>query len=271
MLRSLRRVPLRRAVGDHPISFIGCCARRAMSSMSDQETMYFGDDVFSTMPAPPQKDFMYLPPPGTYRRGAKLEPLINVPPPEDPLLSFLTSMIMTHGERAKARRAVANTLLYIYTCTRAPPLPILREAILLASPAIKTRTESHGSKTLVIPIAISERQRTHMGIKWLLDAAKKRPGNKLADRLAREMIDVVQRTKAAEGVDPENVTHTGALAQKQTLHKFGMVNRGGVRVRPELQRAAGAGGSGAADGVAEAPEPAAVTAGAADGAAQPTT
>ncbi|KAJ7123062.1 ribosomal protein S7 domain-containing protein [Mycena epipterygia] len=158
---------------------------------------------------------------------------MNVPPPEDPLLQFLTSMIMTHGERAKARRAVARTLLYIHAFTRAPPLPILREAVELASPAVKTRSFVAGAKTVLIPMALSEKHRTRYGIKWLLEASQSRNGRHLAERLARECIDVLQRTAASRGMPPDKVKYVGALKQKQEVHTFAMVNRGGVKVPPK--------------------------------------
>ncbi|KAJ7477033.1 ribosomal protein S7 domain-containing protein [Mycena galericulata] len=193
-----------------------------------------GADVFDD-PPPPEKDYMYLPPPGTYRRGPRHEPLINVPPPEDPLLSFLASMIMNHGERAKARRKVARTLLHIFTFTRAPPLPILREAVLLASPAVKVKSQTHGAKVVHTPFALSEKQRTRYGIFWLLEASKSRPGRTLEERLAREMVDVLQRTHAAR--DIKEPKFSGALDQKEKVHKFATVNRGSVRIAPGTARA----------------------------------
>ncbi|KAJ7716818.1 ribosomal protein S7 domain-containing protein [Mycena maculata] len=160
---------------------------------------------------------------------------MNVPPPEDPLLHLLTSMIMRDGQRAKARRIVSRTLLHIYTFTRAPPLPILREAVLLASPAVKTKSQTHGPKVVYTPMALSEKQRTHYGIEWLLEACKGDTGRPLEVRLAREMISVVQRSfTAREEKDP---SFTGALSKKAIAHKFAMVNRGNVRVEPGAARA----------------------------------
>ncbi|KAG2755815.1 ribosomal protein S7 [Suillus brevipes Sb2] len=59
-----------------------------------------------------------------------------IPPASDPLLHFLASSLLNHGKRARAERIVSRTLLYIQPLTRAPPLPILRHALITASPAI---------------------------------------------------------------------------------------------------------------------------------------
>ena len=139
-----------------------------------------------------------------------------IPPEEDPLLRFLTNMIMRHGERKKAARTVARTLLHLHTMTRARPLEIVREAILTASPAVKIMTQKHGAKIMYKPIALSEKQRAHFGIKWLLDSAKARPEHTLEERLAREMIDILQATSKED---------SEVLKKKLEVHGLAMRNR----------------------------------------------
>jgi small subunit ribosomal protein S7 len=182
-------------------------------------------DVFKDAPEKFEwKPYMYLPTLESLGGGSHHEPLINIPPVEDPLLHFLTSLIMKNGERAKARRIVSRTLLYIFTLTRAPPLPILREAVLLASPAVKTVSQTHGTKVVHVPTALSEKHRTHYGLAWLLAASKARVGRCLEERLAREMVDVVQRTHAARGA-PGDMKHPGSLGLKLDMHRLATVNR----------------------------------------------
>jgi small subunit ribosomal protein S7 len=139
-----------------------------------------------------------------------------IPPEEDPLLRYLTNMIMRKGERKKAARIVSRTLLHIHAMTRAPPLPILREAILTASPAVKVRSQLHGTKQMFKPIALDEKQRTHYGVKWLLTSSATRPERTLEQRLAREMIDILQVT------DPKE---NAALKKKVELHTLAMRHR----------------------------------------------
>ncbi|KAF7301092.1 Ribosomal protein [Mycena indigotica] len=232
----LRRIPLHHA-------------RSVVSqSVSDKSTadnalgaLGLDDSIAPTVKAEePVEDWMLLQPLDTNGRGRRREPLLNIPPPEDPLLHLLASMIMTHGERAKANRIVSNTLLHIYTLTRAPPLPILRQAVLYASPAVKTMTRTHGAKIVHTPIALSEKQRTHYGISMLLEAAKKRTGRRLEERLAREMVDILQKVHTSIEANQRsgNVSWGGALDKKMEQHRFAMVNRGGVRIAPGAMNAA---------------------------------
>ncbi|KZT23910.1 ribosomal protein S7 [Neolentinus lepideus HHB14362 ss-1] len=145
-------------------------------------------------------------------------PLLNVPPAQDPLLHFFTSMVMKDGKRQLAQRITSRTLLYLHTFTRAPPLPILRKAILTASPAVRIASSKVGAKTVHRPIPLTEKQRTFYGILWIKRAAEKRPGMTAEERLARELIAVI------EGSSP-------VLKIRDDIHKMATVNRGNAGTR----------------------------------------
>jgi small subunit ribosomal protein S7 len=139
-------------------------------------------------------------------------PTLNIPPAEDPLLQFITNTIMRHGERKRASRVVSRMLLWVHTLTRAPALEIVREAVLLASPAVRSMSHSRGGKVISRPIALSEKQRTRYAVKWILKASENRQGQTLEERLAREIIATIQGTSSV-------------LAEKERVHTFAMVNR----------------------------------------------
>jgi small subunit ribosomal protein S7 len=139
-------------------------------------------------------------------------PVLDIPPAEDPLLQFMTKTIMRHGKRKRASRTISRMLLWVHSLTRAPPLEIVREAILLSAPAVRTMSHTHGGKIVSRPIALSEKQRTRYAVKWILKACDNRPGQTLEERLAREVIATVQGTSSV-------------LVEKERAHTFAMVNR----------------------------------------------
>lgn len=138
--------------------------------------------------------------------------ILDIPPAEDPLLQFMTNSIMRHGKRKRASRVVSRMLLWVHSLTRAPPLEIVREAVLLAAPAVRSMSHTHGGKIISRPIALSEKQRTRYAVKWILKASENRPGQTLEERLAREIIATIQGTSSV-------------LAEKERVHTFAMVNR----------------------------------------------
>ena len=151
-------------------------------------------------------------PPVASTSKANLPPMLNIPPAEDPLLNYLTSSIMKHGRRSKAARITSRTLLHLHSFTRSEPLPLLREAIFAASPAVKCLSHRYGSKNVYKPIALGEKHRARYAVKWILEASDSKPGKTLEERLAREVIAVL------EG-------NSKALAKKAELHRVAMVNR----------------------------------------------
>ncbi|KAF8635698.1 hypothetical protein AX15_000323 [Amanita polypyramis BW_CC] len=146
----------------------------------------------------------------------------EIPPAEDPLLHYLTSNIMRHGRRANASRITSRMLLHIHTLTRAPPLPIFRKAIELASPAVRIVNNRTGSKTIPTPLPLSEKQRTRYAVQWILQASHGKPGYTLEERLACEVIAVVRGQSAA-------------LEDKLRVHKSAMINRGNIKATHSLR------------------------------------
>ena len=138
--------------------------------------------------------------------------MLDIPPAEDPLLQFMANTIMRHGKRKRASRIVSRMLLWVHSLTRAPPLDIVRQAVLLAAPAVRSMSHTQGGKIIPRPVALSEKQRTRYAVKWILKASENRPGQTLEERLAREIIATLQG-------------NSSVLAEKERVHTFAMVNR----------------------------------------------
>ncbi|KAJ3502787.1 hypothetical protein NLJ89_g8728 [Agrocybe chaxingu] len=142
----------------------------------------------------------------------------HIPPAQLPLLQLMTTMLMRHGLYAQAAKTTSNMLLHIHAMTRQPPMPLVERAILMASPAVRCRKlKKGGGKTVFMPQALNERQRTRIGLKWIVEAVKApgRQGNTLAERMAREIVAILNGT-------------SGVLKLKEEMHKVAMVNRGGL-------------------------------------------
>ncbi|KAF5349736.1 hypothetical protein D9756_008890 [Leucocoprinus leucothites] len=159
----------------------------------------------------------------TFQQPPERKPIpldkIEVPLPQDPLLHFFTSQLMHGGKRARAEKCTSEILLHLNALTKAPPMPILREAVLLAAPAVKVLRHKSSSKVVVKPFALSERQRAKKAIVWILEESNKRVGYTRGERIARECIAILQGTSQV-------------LKNKEDEHKLAMVNRGNLpRVR----------------------------------------
>lgn len=142
---------------------------------------------------------------------------ISIPLREDPLVSQLVNTIMKDGKKARSRRLVSDTLHSIRRQTNSDPYLVLDEAIRLAQPVLKISSSKKGSKVLYVPTPLNERQRRHRAIKWITEAAGKRPEKMFEERLAGELLSVVNG-------------QSSVLAKKQQLHKQGLANRANAMV-----------------------------------------
>lgn len=137
---------------------------------------------------------------------------------EDPAISQLVNIIMRHGKKATARRFLADAMVEIRKQTHNDPYLITKAAIEKASPMVSHMSYKKGSKVTLIPKALSERQRRHKGIRWILDASDKRSGKYFSIRLANEILAVINGDSAA-------------LKKKEQLHKLALANRANLPVK----------------------------------------
>lgn len=70
----------------------------------------------------------------------------------------------------------------------------------------------HGAKNVAKPVALGEKQRTRFALEWILEQSKHRSGQTFEERLARELIAIVQG-------------ESDVLEKKKKVHQFAMVNR----------------------------------------------
>ncbi|KAH7885616.1 ribosomal protein S7 domain-containing protein [Phlebopus sp. FC_14] len=193
--------------------------RRHFTSPADQQTLAKSSELLDALvgstaginlnPPPP------TPAPKPTKPSTSADTNMFIPPANDPLLGHLTSALQKRGHRARAARLVSRMLLHIHAYTRAPPMPIVREAVLMVSPAVKCAAHKHATKIIQTPYALTEKQRIHAGVKALLTASESKPGKTVDVRLAREMIAILQGQSAA-------------IDEKVRIHKLAMVNKGNV-------------------------------------------
>ena len=160
----------------------------------------------------------------------------HLPPDKHPILQLIATYIMSKnvrkkykdpntklpyskpfgGKYAKAAKLTSQMLLVIQSSTRSPPMPIVQQAILDASPAVKCLRQKRGAKVIVKPTALNERQRIGKGIEWILEACRYRSALTFPERLAQEILGVLHG-------------NSQALTKKQAQHEFATVNRFVVR------------------------------------------
>ena len=85
-----------------------------------------------------------------------------------------------------------------------------------AGPVIEVKPRRVGGATYQVPIEVAPDRRNSLAMRWLLDAARSRPGKTFSERLAAELMDAAQNTGNA--VKRREDTHRMAEANKAFAH-----------------------------------------------------
>src|SRR5438046_2690085 len=134
----------------------------------------------------------------------------------NPTLQQFNNNVMRNGKRSTAEAIVYGALTLAETSTRKPGIEVFETALKNAAPLIEVKPRRVGGATYQVPVEIRADRRTSLAMRWLIQAARKRPGKSMAERLAGELMDAMNNTGGA--VRRKEETHKMAEANKAFSH-----------------------------------------------------
>ncbi len=108
------------------------------------------------------------------------------------LISIFINKILKCGKKFLAQKIVSKMFNYIKIKTNKNPILIFENGIKKISPKVQLTTKSIGGSIYKIPVLLSKFRSLNIGIRWIIDAAKKRTGNKIYLKLANELLDITK-------------------------------------------------------------------------------
>nr|WVH39580.1 ribosomal protein S7 [Neoraimondia herzogiana] len=141
------------------------------------------------------------------KRTAKSDPIYR-----NRLVNMLVNRIMKRGKKSLAYQIIYQALKMIHQKKETNPLSVLRQAIRRVTPYIGVKARRVKGSTRQIPFEIGSTQGKVLAIRWLLGAARKRPGKNMAFKLSSELM------AAAKGKG-------GAIRKKEETHRMAEANR----------------------------------------------
>jgi small subunit ribosomal protein S7 len=131
-------------------------------------------------------------------------------------LAQFINKIMKRGKKSLATRIMYNALDIVQARTKRPPLEVMEDAIRNVSPVLEVKPRRVGGSTYQIPVEVPPDRQVSLAIRWLLAAARNRPGKSMAEKLASELMDAARGTGAA--VKKREDTHKMAEANRAFAH-----------------------------------------------------
>jgi small subunit ribosomal protein S7 len=131
------------------------------------------------------------------------------------LISLFINCLMMDGKRSKAETIVYGALALAAERGK-DPLVMLEQAFRNVMPVVEVRARRVGGATYQVPMEVRPARRLALGIRWILQNARKRSGKSMQLKLADEFMDAANGAGAA--VKKREDTHRMAEANKAFSH-----------------------------------------------------
>ena len=132
------------------------------------------------------------------------------------VVTKLVNSMMKDGKRGKSEKILYNAFDMIKEKTGKEPMEVFNSALENIKPALEVKSRRVGGSNYQVPIEVSEERSQTLGLRWLINYARLRGGNSMAENLANEIIDASNNTGAA--VKKREDTHRMAEANKAFAH-----------------------------------------------------
>ena len=141
--------------------------------------------------------------------------------PSDPryqnlIVSCLINRVMVRGQKATAEKIVYGALGLIQSRAKKDPVATIEQAIKNATPLLEVKPRRVGGATYQVPIEVRPNRGFSLALRWLVAAARARPGKSMAEKLSGEIADAAQGTGAT--VKKREDTHKMAEANQAFVH-----------------------------------------------------
>jgi len=145
------------------------------------------------------------------KRDVLPDPLYN-----NKVVTKFINSIMEDGKKGVAEKICYDAFNMIAERTGKEPLEVFEAAMNNVMPLLEVKARRIGGATYQVPMEVRAERRQTLGIRWILDATRKRGEKYMMLKLAGELMDAANNTGAA--VKKREDTHKMAEANKAFAH-----------------------------------------------------
>ena len=133
-----------------------------------------------------------------------------------PSVTRLVNKVMTRGKKSLAERIVYSALDALKEKGAKEPAKTLEAALNNIMPVLEVRPRRVGGATYQVPVEVRPERRVSLGMRWLVQYARQRPGRTMREKLAAEILDA--SNNQGNAVKRREDTHKMAEANKAFAH-----------------------------------------------------
>jgi len=128
------------------------------------------------------------------------------------VVTKLINKVMFDGKKGVAQNIVYDAFNTVAEKTSRDALEVFQEALNNIMPVLEVKARRVGGATYQVPMEVRPERRQSLGIRWLVEYARKRNERTMAEKLAAEMLDAINNVG-------------GAIKKKEETHKMAEANR----------------------------------------------
>ena len=131
-------------------------------------------------------------------------------------VSKFVNRLMKDGKKATAERILYQAMDLIESREQRSGVEVFELAMRNATPLLEVKPRRVGGATYQVPVEIRGERRSALAMRWLIDAARKRAGRSMAEKLAGELLDAAHGTGTT--IKRRDDTHRMAEANRAFAH-----------------------------------------------------
>jgi small subunit ribosomal protein S7 len=131
---------------------------------------------------------------------------------QNPLVTQLINKVLLNGKKTVAERMVYKALEIISERTANDPVITLKRAVENVRPLLEVKSRRVGGASYQVPIEVKPQRGTTLAMRWLVNFARARRENSMAERLVAEIMD------ASNG-------QGASVKRREDMHKMAEANK----------------------------------------------
>jgi small subunit ribosomal protein S7 len=132
------------------------------------------------------------------------------------LVTRFINRLLLAGKRSTAERIFYGAMDVVENRAGAPAIEVFERAMRNVMPVVEVRPRRVGGATYQVPVEVRPDRRVSLGIRWMVNAARRRGGKTMVDKLSGEILDAANNTGAS--VKKREDSHRMAEANKAFGH-----------------------------------------------------
>lgn len=137
------------------------------------------------------------------------------------LLSKFINYVMFSGKKSIAEKIVYKALNIIKEKTNIDSIMVFEKALDHIKPIVEVKSRRVGGATYQVPVEVKSKRAITLGMRWLVEFARKRNEKNMILKLAFEIIEAADESHSIGN----SIGRGGAIKKREDTHRMAEANR----------------------------------------------